>query len=88
METEQGTTLCERTATRDSIVGLPATLVGGCYNFTAITLEESELAFVNLYDLMDLVRTDTTIGLELVRAVGDEVLTIHTLLVSAMAATA
>jgi len=72
----------DRTVTPDSIVGLPSTLSGGRYSLTAVTLEESELALVDRPVLTELVKSDPTIGLELMRALGEEVLQMRAILAS------
>jgi CRP-like cAMP-binding protein len=71
---EEGRPILDRTATRDSIVGLPGTLSGGRYSLTAVTLEESELAFIDRPALIELIKGDPSLGLELMRALGEEVL--------------
>jgi len=71
---EEGKPILDRTATRDSIVGLPGTLSGGRYSLTAVTLEESELAFIDRQVLIELIKGDPSLGLELMRALGQEVL--------------
>jgi CRP-like cAMP-binding protein len=78
--------ILERTVTRDSIVGLPATLSGGRYSFTAVALEESELAFVDRLALIEIIAGDPSLGLELMRALGEEVLQMRATLASARAA--
>jgi CRP-like cAMP-binding protein len=85
LEGQQGQTLWKRTVTRNSIVGLPATLARGHYSLTAITLSKSQLAFVNTQDLIDLVKNDPCFGLELMRAVGDELLRMRATLGSSIA---
>lgn len=81
LETEKGKVLWHRIVTRDSIVGLPGTLAGGRYSLTAVTLQKSELAFVSSHALIDLVKRDPGTGMELVRALGDEVLQMRDVLV-------
>lgn len=88
LECEKGKVLWQRIATRDSIVGLPGTLAGGRYSLTAVTLERSELALVNSKSLVGLIKRDPGIGLELVRALGDEVLQMRTILASGNAVSA
>jgi len=82
LESGEGKVLWDRTVTRDSIVGLPASVSGGRYSLTAVTLEESELAFVNRQALIQLLKDDPSIGLELMRALGEEVLQTRALLAS------
>lgn len=72
----------DRTVTPDSIVGLPATLSGDRYSLTAVTLEESDLALVDRPALIELVKSDPSIGLELMRALGEEVLQMRAILAS------
>ena len=74
LEAEEGNALWDRTATRDSIIGLPSTLAGGSYSLTAVALEESELAFIERQALIELIKSDPGLGLELMHVLGDEVL--------------
>lgn len=83
LEGEQGESEWERTATVDSIVGLPGTLSGGRYSLTAVALEKSDLAFVDVSALLDLIKRDTSVGLELMRALGKEVVEMREVLASA-----
>jgi len=86
LEGEGGKAIWDRTVTTASIVGLPATLAGGRYSLTAVTLEECELGFVNRQALLQLVESDSGLGLDLMRALGDEVLQVRELLLSTPAA--
>jgi CRP-like cAMP-binding protein len=83
LDAEDGQSLWDRTATADSIVGLPGTLAGGHYSLTAVALEESELAFIDRQALIELIQDDPGLGLELMRALADEVLQIRARLASA-----
>ena len=83
---EEGKPILDRTVTRDSIVGLPGTLSGGRYSLTAVTLEKSELALVERLALIQLIKSDPSIGVELMRALGEEVLQMRATLASARAA--
>ena len=83
LDAEDGKALWDRTATVDSIVGLPGTLAGGRYSLTAVALEESELAFIDRQALIELIQGDPGLGLELMRALADEVLQIRARLASA-----
>lgn len=80
LEVEEGNTIWKRTATPCSIIGLPATLAGGLHSLTAVALQESQLGFIDSSSVIDLIRRDPAIGLELVRAVADEVVQIRTVL--------
>ena len=82
LESREGRVLVDRTVTPDSIVGLPSTLSGGRYSLTAVTLEESDLALVDRPVLMELVKSDPSLGLELMRALGEEVLQMRAILAS------
>jgi CRP/FNR family transcriptional regulator, polysaccharide utilization system transcription regulator len=82
LEGEQVKSEWERTATVDSIVGLPGTLSGGKYSLTAVALENSDLAFVDRSALLDLIKHDTSVGLELMRALGKEVVQTREVLAS------
>ena len=87
LEAEEEDPFWERIVTGDSIVGLPATLSGGRYSLTAIVLEDSELAFVERSVLLDLIRNNPAIGLELMRALSEEVVQMRNVLVSTPRAT-
>jgi len=82
LEGSSGKVLVNRIATSDSIIGLPGSLAGGRYSLTAVALEESELAFLNLQSLYELIRGNSNVGLELMHALGDEVLQMRAILVS------
>ena len=82
LESGEGKVLVDRTVTPNSIVGLPSTLSGGRYSLTAVTLEESDLALVDRPVLMELVKSDPSLGLELMRALGEEVLQMRAILAS------
>lgn len=86
LEDDEGNPLWDRTVTRDAIVGLPATLAGGRYSLTAVAVEESDLAFIGRETLIGLIKDDPGLGLELIRALGDEVLQMRTVLASYPAA--
>ena len=86
LESDEGNPILDRTLTRDSIVGLPGTLSGGRYSLTAVTLEDSDLAFVDRPALIELIKGDPSIGLELMRALGEEVLQMRATLASAAVA--
>lgn len=73
LENEEGRPVWRRIATRHSIIGLPGTLAKRHYTLTATACETSHLAFVRSRDLIGLMKDAPDIGLELVRAVGDEV---------------
>jgi len=83
LECDKGKVLLDRTAKRNSIVGLPATLAGERYSLSAVTLEESQLAFVDRLALIELIKDDPSIGLELMRTLGDEVIQMRAMLASA-----
>jgi CRP-like cAMP-binding protein len=82
LESGEGTAILDRTVTRDAIVGLPGTFSGGRYSLTASTLEESELAFLERQALLELVSSNPDIGLEVVRALGEEVVHMRDVLAS------
>lgn len=82
LESGEGTAILDRTVTRDAIVGLPATLSGGRYSLTASTLEESEVAFVERQTLLELLKSNPGIGLEIVHALGEEVVQMREVLAS------
>ena len=82
LESVSGTAIIDRTVTPDSIIGLPAALSGGRYSLTAVTLEESELACLNLQALFELIKTDPKVGMEVMHALGDEVHQMRAILAS------
>lgn len=73
LEAKQGKAILDRTVTPGAVVGLPATLSGGHYSLTASTLEKSELAFVDSRALLELMGSNPSIGMEVVHALGEEV---------------
>lgn len=85
LESGEGQAILDRIVSRDGIVGLPSTLGGGRYSLTAVTLEESELAFVEGQALIELVKSNPGIGLEVVHALGEEVVQMREILASAPA---
>jgi CRP-like cAMP-binding protein len=82
LETGEGKAILVRKATRDSIIGLPSTLSGGRYSMTAVTLEKSELALIERPALLELIKSDSALGLELLRALGEEVAEMRAVLAS------
>jgi CRP-like cAMP-binding protein len=82
LEEKQGKSSWNRTASKGSIVGLPATLAATCYSLTAVTLEQSEVAFINRTVLVEQIKFDPSLGLELICVLGDEVLQTRTILAS------
>lgn len=73
LESKEGEAILDRTVTRDAIVGLPATLCGGRYSLTALTLEETELAFVDRKALLELVVSDPDISFAMMHVLGEEI---------------
>ena len=82
LESKDGEAILDRTVTRDAIVGLPATLSGGRYSLTAVTLEETELAFVARENLLELVGSNPAIGFEILHTLGEEVVQMREVLAS------
>ena len=82
LESGEGKSTLDRTAEAGSIVGLPGTLTGGRYSLTAVTLEESDLGFVDRDSLIGLIQSDPAVGLEIMRALGEEVLQMRAILAS------
>lgn len=82
LEAGEGRAILVRKATRDSIIGLPATLSGGRYSLTAVTLEKSELGLIDRAALLALIKGDPNLGLELLRALGEEVTQMRAVLAS------
>ena len=79
----EGKTILNRTVLEDNIVGLPSTLAGGRYSLTAVTLEETELAFVESLALIELMKSDSNVSLEVLHALGEEVIQMRDILASA-----
>jgi CRP/FNR family transcriptional regulator, cyclic AMP receptor protein len=73
LESDQGNVFIDRAVTPVSIVGLPACLSDSRYSLTAQTLEESDLAFIGRNVLTEVIKDDPRIGLELMRALGEEI---------------
>jgi CRP-like cAMP-binding protein len=64
----------DSTAGPGSILGLPATLSGSAYSLTAVTQEESHLAFIERERLLEILRNNTELCLELLGVLGEEVI--------------
>ena len=64
----------DRTAMRDSVVGLAGTLSGNRYSLTALVSEESELAFLGRSVLLNLIKSDPKVGLGLMQALAEEIM--------------
>lgn len=82
LESKKGEAILDRTVTCDGIVGLPATLSGGRYSLTAVTREDSELAFVERETLLALAASNPSIGFEILHALGEEVVQMREVLAS------
>ena len=78
--------ILDRTAGPGAIVGLPGTLSGPCYSLTAVTLERCELVFVGREKLLAAIKSDCELGMELLRAVGEEIISIRGVLASSLLA--
>ena len=76
----RGKAIWDRTVTPGAVIGMPATLSGGHYSLTASTLEKSELAFVDCQALLELMSSNPGIGVEVVHALGEEVVQTRELL--------
>lgn len=83
LESKEGEAILDRTVRKDSVVGLPATLSGGRYSLTAVTLEATELAFVAREALLELVGSNPAIGFEILHTLGEEVVQMREVLASA-----
>ena len=82
LESGEGKAILVRTVSPGSIIGLPATLSGGRYSLTAVTREKSELALIDRPTLLELIKGNPTVGLELLRALGEEVAQMRAVLAS------
>jgi CRP/FNR family transcriptional regulator len=82
LESTEGRAILVRTVSPGSIIGLPATLSGGRYSLTAVTREKSELALIDRPTLLALIKGDPNLGLELLRALGEEVAQMRAVLAS------
>jgi CRP-like cAMP-binding protein len=76
----RGKAILDRTVTPGAVIGLPATLSGDHYSLTASTLEKSELAFVGCQDLLELMNSSPSVGVEVVHALGEEVVQMREIL--------
>ena len=83
LEGELGKSVWGRTATAGSIVGLPGTLSGDKYSLSAVTMKKADLAFVDRSALLKMIKCDPCVGLELMRALGDEIVRTRGILASA-----
>jgi len=57
-----------------SILGLPATFSGSAYSLTAVTREKCQLAFIERERLLQAVRNNTELCMELLGVLGEEVI--------------
>jgi CRP-like cAMP-binding protein len=83
LESGEGEAVLDRTVSRDAVIGLPATISGERYSLTAMTREESELAYIDRQTLIELMRNDPGVAFEIMHALGEEVLRMRETLVSA-----
>ena len=74
--------LLDRTAGPGAVVGLPATLSRSRYSLTAVTAEPSKLAFVEREALLKAIRTNPVLGMELMRTLGEEIISMRRVLAS------
>jgi CRP-like cAMP-binding protein len=72
--------IIDRTAGPGSIVGLPATLSQSRYSLTAVTLKKCHLAFIERETLLATLRKNTELCLELLGALGEEVISMREVL--------
>ena len=82
LEADDETVIIDRIAGPQSVVGLPAALSGSRYSLSAVVREESEVTHVNNQSLFDLIKSDSSVGIEIMRALGDEVVQMRTVLAS------
>jgi len=82
LEGDGEATILDRIADPGSIVGLPGTLSGPSYSLTAVTLEPCQLAFIEREKLLSAIKKDSDLGMELMRALGDEIISMRKVLVS------
>jgi CRP/FNR family transcriptional regulator len=75
--------LWERIVESNSIVGLPGTLTGDRYSLTAVVIEPSELAFIDRSVLQELIKSDPAVGMELIRALSEEIVQMRTVMLDA-----
>jgi len=62
-----------RTLRAGCLAGLPATLSGEPYSLTAKVVEEAQLAFIPRTAALDLLRRDTSLSLEIMRLLSEEI---------------
>jgi len=87
LESGEAKPIFERTVARDAVVGLPATISGDRYSLTALTLEQSELAYIERQTLIELMRSNPAVAFEIMHALGEEVLRMREILAAAPAVT-
>lgn len=75
--------LVDRKAGPGSIIGLPATLSGSHYSLTAVTAVRCQLSFIKRETLLGAVRDNAELGVELLQALGEEVIAMRDVLASA-----
>lgn len=73
MCSRDGKRLLSRTTGPGSLLGLPASMSGQHYNFTAEFLEDSEVAFVRRKDIVESLRLRNQLCFTVVRGLGKEV---------------
>ena len=56
-----------------AIIGLPAVLGNQPYSLTATTMDVTELGFVRAPQLVEAIRSDTTLGLQILRLLSEDV---------------
>jgi CRP-like cAMP-binding protein len=83
LESQGENPLWERIVESNSILGLPGTLTAGRYSLTAIVLEPSELAFVDRLALQELIKSDPAVGMELIRALSEEIVQMRAVMIDA-----
>ena len=82
LESQEGETVLDRTVSRGAVVGLPGTVSGDRYSLTAVTLEKSELAYIDRQTVIELMRNDLGVFFEMMHALGEEVVRMRDTLVS------
>jgi len=85
LESGEGKPIFNRTVARDAVVGLPATISGDRYSLTALTIDQSELAYIERQTLIELMRINPAVAFEIMHALGEEVLRMREILVSGSA---
>lgn len=62
-----------RLARSGSVIGLPGVLGNQPYSLTATTVQETELGFVPAHEFVEAIRSNTALGLQILRLLSEDV---------------